>query len=277
MNIKDYFFSEEIFKVIPDPLNKGILKTKPIPKNLNEYYNSENYISHNNKKKSLFNRLYFIAQKYNTYYKKKLVLKYSNNKNSILDFGAGKGDFLKEISKNFNTSYWYEPSKVASLNISKKNKKLIEVEANLNEISDNSLDVIYLWHVLEHINEPEKTLQKFNSKLKNEGKIFLALPNFNSLDAKIFKEHWAAWDVPRHIYHYSRGGIIELLEKNDYIFIKDYPLWLDAFYISIISSKYKNNLFIKLVSPIIAIISNISGLFSKNYSSNLYIFSKKSP
>lgn len=271
MKITDHFLTKEVFEVKENNKYKGVLETQNIPENLDKYYESNKYLSHS-KDNSLKSKIYQYIQKLNEKYKLKIISKYKTT-GKILDYGCGDGSFLNFMKNNNFSIIGYEPnlkaSNTAIYKIGKEN-----IINNLEDIKDNSLDIITLWHVLEHIYNPEDILTNLQKKLKKEGIIIIAVPNYKSYDAKYYKENWAAWDVPRHIYHYSREGAINFFRLNQFDVLATYPLPFDSFYISLISENYSKNLFGILRFTFIGALSNIKAMKNKNYSSIIYILKK---
>src|SRR5690606_21895187 len=108
-------------------------------------------------------------------------------------------------------------------------------------IENESFDVITLWHVLEHMENLNEVVAKIKSILKPDGVMILALPNHNSHDARKYKGYWAAYDVPRHLWHFTLDTVEKLLGKHQFNIIKQKIMPLDAFYISMLSEKYKGS------------------------------------
>lgn len=271
MRIKDHFLTQEDFELIPTQ-TEGVLSTYPVPKNLDSYYASDKYISHHQDSNSLKERVYKIFQNYNLNYKDKILKKYLVPGASVLDYGCGAGQFLKFIQKDFNT-FGFEPNAKAlgsALSKSDKTKFYTEFE----KIDKTDFDAITLWHVLEHIENQEDILNKFYNILGDNGLLIVALPNFASYDAKYYKEFWAAYDVPRHLHHYSREGFLNFIDQSKWKLEKIAPLQLDAFYISILSEQYRKNPFFWISGPVLGLISNFKALFSNNFSSLIYILRK---
>lgn len=270
MKIKDHFLTNETFEVKESEYN-DILKTYDLPYDIAKYYDSDKYLSHN-KDNSLKAKIYSLIQKLNEKYKLKIIKKYKSS-GKILDYGCGDGSFLQFMqSKNFSV-IGFEPNKKAAKQTELK-IGIKHITSSLETINDNSLDIITLWHVLEHIPNPEEILLQLKSKLKNNGYLLIAVPNHKSYDAKFYKEHWAAWDVPRHIFHYGKNGAINFFTQNKFKVIKTYPLPFDSFYISLISENYAQNSLGILRFPFIGTISNLKGLKDGNYSSVIYILNK---
>lgn len=270
--VKDHFLSQEVFE-IKNTEWPGVKKTSPIPLYLDKYYESKNYISHYQERKTLKNRLYKFFQLFNLKYKKNILKNLVPKGSKVLDYGAGAGEFANLLQHDFETLA-FEPNNNAAFFLI---KKLItgKVIQNLDEIENKSLSAITLWHVLEHIPDPKNILKVFWDKLEDGGYLVLALPNPNSLDAKIYQEYWAAWDVPRHLYHYNENGIKEI--TKDYFLLKaTKPLILDAYYISWISEKYQKK------NPIMAFIKGVWNGYKSNkkakktgeYSSKIYVLKK---
>jgi 2-polyprenyl-3-methyl-5-hydroxy-6-metoxy-1,4-benzoquinol methylase len=271
MQVKDHFLSQEVFELQATQM-PGVLRTYPTPPDLGKYYESENYISHFQNKNSLKERIYRQVQKLNLGMKKQLLLKHASPQAKILDYGCGAGEFLNYIKTDFEV-LGFEPSAKARAFAAEKigAGKLIQ---NLDEIKDESLDFITLWHVLEHIAEPEMILKQLKQKLKANGQLILALPNHQSYDAQYYKNFWAAYDVPRHLYHYSPQGIAQLLASVGLKFEKKQGMWFDAFYIGIMSSKYKKTPLFWLFGGLLGAISNFKAVFSGDFSSMIYTVKK---
>lgn len=270
MKIKDHFLSNEIFEIQKSEYT-DILKTTQIPEDLSKYYESEKYLSHS-KDQSLKSKIYLLIQKLNEKYKLKIINKYKTS-GTVLDYGCGDGTFLKFIKdKNFSI-LGFEPN-IKAAETAKSKISENHITTSLDSVENNSLDIITLWHVLEHIPNPEEILSKLRLKLKNDGYIVIAVPNYKSFDAKFYREFWAAWDVPRHIFHYSKKGAIDFFNNHKFEVIHTYPLPFDSFYISLISENYMNNPLGIFRFPFIAALSNLKGMNDGNYSSVIYILKK---
>ncbi|MCG2792733.1 MAG: class I SAM-dependent methyltransferase [Weeksellaceae bacterium] len=273
MKIKDHFLSCEEFE-LTETDTKGVFKTFPIPSDISKYYESENYISHHQDTGSSKEKIYKFLQSFNLQYKKTLLLDRLKKGSAVLDYGCGAGEFVKYIENDFDT-FGFEPNSAArNAALSKtSNTKIIE---DLKSVEDQSLDAITLWHVFEHVENQKEMLDIFHSKLKQKGILIIAVPNHNSYDAKHYKEFWAAYDVPRHIYHFSKNGMENLISNNpNWKLRKIKPLLLDSFYISMLSEKYKKSTLILLKAVVHGTISNIKALFNYEFSSLIYIIEKR--
>lgn len=272
MKIKDHFLTQEIFE-IKETETKGVFKTTPIPSNISKYYESKDYISHHQDSGSLKEKLYKFLQKFNLNYKYNILSKNLFRNAFVLDYGCGAGEFLKFIEDDF-TTFGFEPNESAR-NIARKKTSKTKILNEIDSIEDASLDAITLWHVLEHIDNQDDILEIFRKKLKDNGLLIIAVPNHTSYDAKHYKEFWAAYDVPRHIYHFSKSGMENLMNNENWKIKKIKPLFLDAFYISMLSEKYKKNSFLWLKGFIFGAISNFKALKTGEFSSLIYIIEKK--
>lgn len=270
MKIKDYFYSGEVFEVKPSKYD-GILETHPklTEQKLSEYYNHDNYISHQTDAKSLFENVYRFAKRFMVKRKQHLVLK-AHTSGRILDIGTGTGDFLKPFNSKDWEKFAIEPNEDLHESLRQNGIRIMD---GINEIQNHKFDVITLWHALEHIPNLEETIQSIQKSLKPNGTLLIAVPNFKSFDARYYKSFWAAWDVPRHVWHFSKRGLISLCQKWQLDFLKTRPLLLDAFYISMVSEKYRksNNM---LRAFFVGLYSNLTGIFRNEYSSFVYVFKK---
>ena len=268
----DYSKSKEVFTIVScETCGFKLTSPRPEVKDLGYYYESENYISHSNKNTGWFNRLYQLVRKQTTRSKLKLI---KNNKLSQrhLDIGCGTGEFLHECKKRGLAAFGVEPSKKArEMAI---NNYDLEVKEDLvkNNFSEK-FDSISMWHVLEHIDNLEETVQLLSGMLSENGRLVVAVPNHESWDAKYYKEHWAAWDVPIHLWHFSEKTITALFKKHGFKKIETKQMFWDAYYVSLLSEKYKKSKLCLIKAIVIGTLSNLFGIFSQiGCSSKIYIF-----
>jgi 2-polyprenyl-3-methyl-5-hydroxy-6-metoxy-1,4-benzoquinol methylase len=271
MKIKDHFLSQENFELQETNIS-GILKTSPVPSDLSKYYESKKYISHHQDGGNLKEKIYKFAQSFNLNYKKNILIKETFKNAKILDYGCGAGEFVKYLEEDFET-FGFEPNENAR-NFARQKAKKTKFISDLNEIENETLDAITLWHVFEHIENQKNILNLFHNKLKKNGLLIIAVPNHTSFDAKYYKEFWAAYDVPRHIFHFSKNGMEKLFNNEIWKLKKIKPLVLDSFYISILSEKYKKNPFFWLKGSVVGAISNLKELKNLEFSSLIYVIEK---
>ena len=267
LKIKDYSVSKEEFDLIYDEkLDK--YATLPVPENLDQYYLSEDYISHTDSKKGLFEKAYHFIKRFML--KKKLQLVSSRvAQGALLDIGAGTGDFLKQAKNEGWKVTGIEPSPDARKKASEKGIALFQ---NIDAVSTQKFDAITMWHVLEHVPDLQHQIEWLKNHLNKNGVLFVAVPNFNSLDAKHYKNFWAAWDVPRNLHHFSAKSIKSLFEAHGFILEESKPLVFDSFYVSLLSEKYKASSFFQPCSAFLTgLRSNWSARRSGEYSSLIYV------
>ncbi|MCK0161216.1 class I SAM-dependent methyltransferase [Allomuricauda sp. F6463D] len=271
LKTKDFSVSGEQFELHWDE-DLDMLVTRPQPKNIAVYYESEDYISHTDSKKSFTDRLYQLVKRRNLNTKTQLVENQIDNGRTLLDFGAGTGDFLITAQNSGFKTVGIEPNVNARRLAAKKG---MELEPDLETLSGQKFKAITLWHVLEHLPNLEHDISSLVSLLEKEGVLVIAVPNFKSFDAKYYKSHWAAYDVPRHLWHFSKKSISELFSRHNMEIIKIKPMWFDAFYVSMLSEKYKGNSLHMIRAFFVGLWSNCSAIVTKEHSSLIYILKKK--
>lgn len=241
------------------------------------YYSSDAYISHTDTNKGLVNKLYHIARNFTLVSKQKLVEKYSKmRKGEMLEVGAGTGFFAKKmIDAGWNVT-GVEPDEHARKNALALNNVELKESAELFKFPEKKFDAITLWHVLEHVHDMHAYMEAFKKLMKDDGRLFIALPNYISYDAHAYAAAWAAYDVPRHLWHFSPKSFDTLARHHGFEIIAHKPMWLDSFYISMLSEKYvsgKENLAKAFIT---ATLSNLKAMFDvKKCSSVIYILKVK--
>jgi len=267
LRIKDYSVSKEDFELKYNS-EYDLFQTYPIPENLEQYYQSENYISHTDAKASLFEKIYQLVKQHTLSQKQQLILSYTKHKGNLLDIGAGTGDFLAYARSKKWEVVGIEPSEKAKELAQKKGVPFVE---DSQELSDSSFDVITMWHVLEHVRDLDKQLSELKRICKPGGYVIIAVPNFKSYDAKQYKEIWAAYDVPRHSWHFSKKAIEKLFFEKEMKLEKVHPMYFDSFYVSLLSEKYKTGKMNFVRALFIGLLSNFKGISSKEFSSHIYV------
>lgn len=240
-----------------------------------KYYQSDEYISHTDSKKGLLNKVYQIARDYMISAKYNSTVKKYNSK-SLLDYGCGTGDFLKFCIDKRHNAIGLEIDESARKIATDKGCKDVYAPSHLSALEEGSTDMITLWHVLEHVHELHPTIKHFNRILNSSGILVIAVPNHESYDAKRYDKYWAAYDVPRHLYHFNVSSMTRLMHDEGFNLIETKTMRLDPFYIALLSNKYQSGKMNPLKAIYIGLISNIKTLFNiKNSSSVIYIFKKK--
>ena len=269
MKVKDHFLSGESFELVKDP-HYEYYKTKPELdiEAIGEYYNTPEYLSHQENSKDVKSFIYNIVKQYMFTRKYKWIARYVN-KGNWLDFGAGTGEFLDFLPDKYWEKMAFELNKGAVQKIKNKNIPYIAGYQDTN----TRFDVVSAFHAIEHVLDIQAWFTFLKRITKVNAIIAVAVPNYKAYDARYYQEYWAAYDVPRHQYHFSKKSIHQLFRDNGFQLLDEKPMPLDAYYISLISESYrgKKRLFNALK---VGSLSNLKALSSKEYSSNLFIFRK---
>lgn len=273
LTCKDYTVSHETFN-LTECTSCGFVFTNPRPEdqNLGRYYQSSNYISHSEGNKSLMDTAYRLARSFTLRWKLNLVQRHSASPpDSLLDFGCGTGTFLQYCKQQGIRAAGIEPAPNART-IAARNTKA-DIVSDISDITSR-YDAITLWHVLEHVADLNGTLEQLKSTLSENGTMFIAVPNHNSADAKTYKEYWAAYDVPRHLWHFSQTTMTRILNNHGMKVKHILPMPLDAYYVSLLSEQYRTNkrgFTLMAKATIQAFKSNRMAKKTNEYSSLIYI------
>ena len=269
LTVIDYSVSKEAFDLYYDQdLDMLITSPQPSPENLGKYYESTDYISHTDSKRSLFEKAYHFVKGIALKNKLNLINNCSATKGNLLDIGAGTGDFLLTAKQNGWNTIGVEPSeKAKGIAINKG----IKFSDSTQELESHSFDVITMWHVLEHVPNLEIQIRELKRLVKPNGTIIIAVPNYKSYDANYYGKFWAAFDVPIHFWHFSKTAIQLIFEKENIKLEKVLPMKFDSFYVSLLSEKYKNGKMNYVKAIWIGLVSNWKAKRSSEYSSHIYV------
>jgi 2-polyprenyl-3-methyl-5-hydroxy-6-metoxy-1,4-benzoquinol methylase len=273
---KDHFASKEIF-IIEKCESCGLLFTQNFPSetDIASYYVSDNYISHSDSRKGFVNKLYHSIRRYMLKSKAKIVEKYHTKKGALLDIGAGTGYFANEIKHRGWMVSAIEKNPQAR-NFIKQNWNIDAQDSTaLFQMPQHSFHVITLWHVLEHIEQLNEMMQRLHFLLHQSGTLVIALPNAASYDAKHYKSFWAAYDVPRHLWHFTPQTFALLASKHNFKIIEIKRMSFDVFYICLLSEKYRGKLFELMRAITVALIGWFLSIFNINNTSSLIYILKK--
>lgn len=274
MVVKDHAVSQESFSICKCS-NCNFLFTNPRPDQtyISQYYESKNYISHQDAASNLTNWVYKLIRKITLKQKVGWINEFSKTKGRLLDFGCGTGYFLKAAEANGWEVTGFEPNATA-LAIA-KNKQQLKVYQQIGELeSEKKFDAITLFHVLEHIHDLDGTLKILLGKLKQRANLYIAVPNFDAHDSKVYKEDWASLDVPRHLYHFTTDTMERLAKEHNLKVKAIKPMLFDSYYVSILSEGYINNKN-KIINAIKnGYKSNKIAKEQNNYSSLLFVLRK---
>lgn len=275
LTCKDYTVSQEYFNIVEcNSCNFKFTNPRPSDSVIGDYYKAEDYISHTNTKKGLINRLYHVVRSFTLKSKLGLIETYVS-RGTILDYGCGTGMFLSTCKNAGWTGFGFEPDKDARFMAKSQGLSVFTSKQDLAiELSGRKLDVITLWHVLEHVTDLRETLNFFNENLGSNGTLIIAVPNYTSFDARHYKEFWAGYDVPRHIYHFDLNSICKLLGQFGFKHHKSLPMKFDSFYVSMLSERYKTGSINYFNAFLNGLRSNLKAKDANGYSSVIYIFKK---
>ncbi|MGC3948256.1 MAG: class I SAM-dependent methyltransferase [Chryseolinea sp.] len=277
LKVKDHTVSQETFNILRCN-NCSFLLTHPLPADLGKYYESAAYISHSDKTSSITDALYKVARTITLRWKTNLIQHYNQlPTRTLLDYGCGTGAFLTHAKRSGWQIAGVEPAQQPREAASISTQSTIP--PSIQKLPSGKYSIITLWHVLEHVQQLHETLSELTAKLEDNGTIFIAVPNHNSVDAQKYREHWAAYDTPRHLWHFSKTSMFELMKQHQLTPHKIVPMKLDAFYVSILSEQYKSSkssagLRELLTGMINGLKSNLRAVGNQEYSSLIYIARK---
>jgi len=269
LKVKDYTVSKETFELHRNE-KYDMLNTFPMPNldDLPKYYESGDYISHSDKKSGLFSMMYQFVRSYTLKSKLKIIEKFQPQKGTLLDIGAGTGHFGDLAKRSSWLVTGIEPNDGAREVASEKG---ISFAADIQNLDKNQFDAITMWHVLEHVPDIDEQITQLKRVLKPNGTLIIAVPNFNSFDANYYKECWAGFDVPRHLWHFSKKSISQLFEEKNMKVVEMLPMMWDAFYVSLLSEKYKKGHMNFIMAIYVGLKSNWKAKQNFEYSSIIYI------
>ena len=272
---KDYFLTGEVFNIVKCH-DCGFRFTNPRPKaeNLGKYYESTYYISHSDSRKGLFASVYQMVRKYTLSRKLALISKFQQ-KGEILDIGCATGQFLNYMAEHGWNTTGIEPDEKTRVHAISEYGLKVYPEEQLNVLQKSSFDVITMWHVLEHVAELNTRTEQLKNLLKPQGTLIIAVPNCNAYDAKKYGEFWAGYDLPRHLYHFTKEDVKLLLENHGFTIVNIMPMRFDAFYVSLLSEKYKSGKMRWLPALWNGFWSNMKSGQKKDHSSLIYVIKLK--
>jgi len=272
LKTQDYFLTNQKF-TIEQCTACGFKFTEPRPilDDLPKYYESQEYISHSNADKGPVNKIYQTVRSHTLQRKSRLIRKYIHE-GQILDIGCGTGEFLNIMQQSKFVATGIEPNQDARKRAKRDYGLAVYDEADLNGLQRKYFNVITLWHVLEHVYNLNERIAQIKELIAEDGILIIAVPNPSSWDAKHYGEFWAAYDCPRHLYHFDQLAVKNLFNNYGFEIINQNPMYFDSFYVSMLSEKYKQSKFQFLKGMTNGFISNFSAIFNqRNYSSIIYV------
>jgi len=272
--VTDYSISGETFPLyFCGACTLQFTQDVPVPECIGRYYEAPHYVSHSDTDKGIINKIYQQVKKYTIRQKVKMMEEISGKKGRLLDIGCGTGSFLEAMKADGWDVYGLEPDAEARALAEKKTQQKLGTPDEIYSLAGQTFDLLTLWHVLEHVHDLQGYVKRFGSILKPGGYLVIAVPNYTSADARRYGKYWAAYDVPRHLYHFSPKAMTALIEGAGFERREIKPMWFDSFYVSMLSEKYrKGNLARAILS---GCYSNAKAFFDRGKCSSLiYIFRK---
>ncbi|MCX6246351.1 MAG: class I SAM-dependent methyltransferase [Bacteroidetes bacterium] len=271
----DFFLTQEEYTIVScSSCGMKFVNPRPEPGEIGKYYESPEYVSHDTGKKNSLNFLYKRLRKISIERKYNLVKKHARGK-KLLDVGCGTGEFLFFCEKKGFKVTGIEPGEKPRSFAQLEYKLNVEAEGYLDQMVPQQFDVITMWHVLEHIHPLHERIDIILDIMKHDGTLIIAVPNCDSWDARYYGKFWAAYDLPRHLYHFSQETMKTLAQKHKLIIDEIIPMKLDAFYISLLSEKYsrgKQNFFRAFVNGVRS--NSFANKSNNNYSSLIYVMKR---
>lgn len=271
---EDYLVSNQRFEIQQcQQCSFRLTNPRPDKNTIGAYYKSDQYVSHNDSGGGVINTAYRLVRNYTLRSKLTLINQLAGKPGRVLDVGCGTGAFLQSCRQGGWEVSGMEPDPDAR-EIAQE-KLQAEIKQNLNQLeATKPFDIITLWHVLEHIPDLEESIKRLHTLLEKEGILLIAVPNSNSYDAQLFKEFWAAYDVPRHLHHFTPTTIKPLFNKYGFTLVKQLPMLFDAFYIAMLSTRYQKGKTDYLKSIQVGMSSNAKARETGDASSLIYLFKK---
>jgi 2-polyprenyl-3-methyl-5-hydroxy-6-metoxy-1,4-benzoquinol methylase len=255
--------------------------TSPVPNQdeIGQYYKFNDYISHTDTKEGWMNQLYHFVRTKTLADKTNWVQSlFTGHKGHILDIGAGTGAFAHAMQEKAWKVTGLEPDAVTRDKAFEIHQLHLQSTAAIFDLPENEFEVITMWHVLEHVHALKPYLKQCFKSLKDNGRLIIAVPNYTSFDSRYYKKYWAAYDLPRHLYHFSPKSMTILLNEMQFEIVSIRPMWYDSFYVSLLSEKYKQSGKLgMLLAGVIGVLSNLFALKDTSKGSSIiYEFKKQS-
>ncbi len=274
----DFYASGEQFDLLQcEDCHFQFTQGFPVEEEIGRYYETPDYISHSDTKKGLMNELYHVVRMRMLNKKARLIANITGKSSGrILDIGTGTGYFANTMQRKGWTVEAIEKNAQARTFAKDHFKLDVKEESALAEFPVGSFNVITLWHVMEHLEHLNETWERLYELLAGKGILVIAVPNCASYDAQKYKEFWAAYDVPRHLWHFTPDTMQQFGSKHHFKLTNHYPMPFDAFYVSIMSEKNKKSALSFLKGMYVGAAAWMHTLNNKEKSSSMiYVFRKE--
>jgi 2-polyprenyl-3-methyl-5-hydroxy-6-metoxy-1,4-benzoquinol methylase len=266
----DFWVSKENFDIaVCHNCGLGYTVNAPSESEIGRYYQHADYVSHSDTREGIFFKVYHAVREYMLGRKRKMVEQSVRGK-SLLDVGAGTAYFISHMQTNGWQVEGVEPDAGARANA--LNNSGINLKAKLEEVAseNQTFSAITMWHVLEHVHQPETYFQTFRKLLSSDGRLIIAVPNHSSFDAGFYGKHWAAWDVPKHLWHFTPAAMYQFAQNNGFEVESKRMLPFDPFYIAMLSEKIAGNFWLSYTrGPLVGLVSFLMGVINKDKASSV--------
>ena len=267
----------EIFSLKQCKCSLVLTSPRPCSSAICEYY-SEEYKPHSNAH-SDSSLLIKIFRKISYSWKARLVKRVANENVNMLDMGGGDGALAFYIKNKISNVHVYEKDidcihHINSIIMEEGIGNMFST-ADYESLKDGYYNIVTLFHSLEHIHDIDKLFLNINRITKKNAKMIIAVPNITAAEIDFLTNKWAAWDVPRHLYHFNFKTLSKLLNKNGWEVVGSRSMFQDTFFNIYMSLKgnYVKKIFSCFFLLVYSLINQI--LFSNKQSSNLVICQKK--
>ncbi len=276
--------SGETFEIWEDTAS-GIRFTHPAPgpDEIGRYYEFDAYLSHGTEHAGITGKLYasvrnmMLSRKYRMLNPLPSVSESSSFR--MLDIGCGDGTFAGYCAqKNPDWEiFGVEPSASAA-ETAKQRVGNLQLYTSAQDVpADKPFHLVTAWHALEHIHDLNDMMRHVHNLLEPNGIFCVALPNFRSRDCERYKNSWAAYDVPRHLWHFSPEAFTAFARKHGFTLLRKHRLPFDPFYVSLLSEPSERSFIRRGFSAgFAATASTISSLADIDRSSSVTYVLKKS-
>lgn len=237
---KDFTISNESFYLLKCPsCNIVYTLDPPSESDTKRYDKLDLKLRLGDSPRGLTGRLYYHIRNLMLIRKAHIVEKQAyRTSGSLLNYGAKTGYFSSRMERRgweVTSVEKYLEERLFSLEMF--HHRMIDL-SEMESLHSETFDVITLWHVFEHSYHPGELLDRFHELLRPGGILIMSCPNINSIDAKYYGPYWAAYDVPRHLWHFEPGSICNLALKHGFTLMHRERLPFDSFYISILSEQH---------------------------------------
>ena len=265
----DHLVSHNNFEILRcNDCNFLFTQDVPSPQAIGAYYESLHYSPHH-AMSGLMGSIYVMARRVMLRRKAQMVHLYATHTGTLLDIGAGCGHFLSLMQKRGWMVAGCEQSETARQMAQSLFGLSLAGDVWSAQYDTGAFDVITLWHAMEHIHDLHGLWSRLRQWLAADGTLVVAVPNCSSADARHYGCNWAAWDVPRHLWHFSPDAFSALAAQHGFRVVAIHRLPLDVYYISLMSEQYRNEKFGLLSAIWHSLLFNIRSTFHIQETSSL--------